>query len=71
VELACLLFLRSSLHKFEEGFYLPDLLKFSMQLAMIKQLLNKGLITEKEYTLIKSRLMGDYNVLFGITTKTA
>jgi len=33
-----------------------------MQLAMIKQLLNKKLITDKEYALVKSRLREDYGV---------
>lgn len=34
-----------------------------MQLAMLKQLLSKSLLTEKDYNLIKSRLMKDYKFL--------
>jgi len=41
---------------------MPDLIKFSMKLAMLNQLFNKGLITEKEYTLVKSRIIEDYNI---------
>jgi len=48
-----------------------DLLKYSMQLAMLKQLLHKGLITEKEYSLLLSRLMGDYKVSSNLTTSMA
>lgn len=39
-----------------------------MQLAMLKQLLDKQLITDKEYALIKARLMKDYKVASDITT---
>lgn len=39
-----------------------DLLRYSMQLAMLKQLLIKGLLNEKEYSLLKSRLMTDYKI---------
>lgn len=39
-----------------------------MQLAMLKQLLDKQLITDKEYALIKARLMKDYRVVSDITT---
>jgi ribosomal protein S20 len=41
----------------------PDLLKFSMQVSMLNQLLSKGLITEKEHAQIKSRLTRDYKIL--------
>ena len=33
-----------------------------MQLAMLKQLLVKKLITEKEYRSIQQKLMNDYNI---------
>lgn len=33
-----------------------------MQLAMLKQLLVKKLITEKEYIIIQQKLMNDYNI---------
>lgn len=39
-----------------------------MQLAMLKQLLDKKLITDKEYALIKARLMKDYRVVSDIKT---
>ena len=39
-----------------------DLIRYSMQLAMLKQLLSKSLITDKEYLVIKNKLMKDYNV---------
>ena len=34
-----------------------EILKYSMQIAMLKQLLNKKLIDEKEYEKIKKELM--------------
>ena len=39
-----------------------DLIRYSMQLAMLKQLLSKSLITDKEYSIIKNKLMKDYDV---------
>jgi len=39
-----------------------------MQLAFLRQLLEKQLITEKEYSLIKNRLMKDYNVISDLTS---
>lgn len=44
-----------------------DMVKYSMQLAMLKQLLDKKLITEKEYTMIKNKLMNDYKVFSNFT----
>ncbi len=44
------------------------LLKYSMQLSMLKQLLVKNLINEREYELVKQRLMKDYGVVSNITT---
>ena len=43
------------------------LLRYTMQLAMLKQLLTKKLIDENEYLLIKKRLMKDYGVVYNIT----
>ncbi|MCI6430685.1 MAG: SHOCT domain-containing protein [Oliverpabstia sp.] len=43
------------------------LLRYSMQLSMLKQLLSKKLITESEYQLIQKRLMKDYGVVSNIT----
>ncbi len=45
-----------------------NLLRYSMQLAFLKQLLEKKLITEKEYSLIKNRLMKDYKVNSDLTS---
>lgn len=39
-----------------------NLIKYSMQLAFLKQLLEKRLITDKEYALIKKQLMKDYKI---------
>jgi len=58
------------INKIRGGIYVPDLLKFSMQLAMIKQLLNKELISEKEYNLLKLRLMKDYKIPVIATVKS-
>jgi hypothetical protein len=44
------------------------LLRYSMQLAMLKQLLSRKLINETEYQLIRKKLMKDYNVISNITT---
>ena len=43
------------------------LVRYSMQLAMLKQLLTNELISEKEYFLIKSKLMLDYNISSNIS----
>ena len=43
------------------------LLRYTMQLAMLKQLLTKKLIDENEYLLIQKRLMKDYGVISNIT----
>ena len=40
-----------------------DLLRYSMQLAMLKQLLNRGMLTDKEFAVIKAKLMQDYNII--------
>ena len=39
------------------------LVRYSMQLGMLKQLLTQGLISEKEYSLVKSGLDIDYKIL--------
>lgn len=44
------------------------ILEYSMQLAMLKQLLNKKLITKSEYEKVKNRLMQDYSIISNITT---
>ena len=40
-----------------------NLIRYSIQLAFLKQLLERKLITDKEYSLIKQRLMKDYRVV--------
>ena len=45
-----------------------NLLRYSMQLAFLKQMLEKMMITEKEYSLIKNRLMKDYKVNSDLTS---
>lgn len=45
-----------------------NLIRYSMQLAMLKQLLLKKEITEKEYYSIKRRLMQDYNIKSDLTS---
>ena len=42
--------------------------RYSMQLAMLHQLLYKKLITQEEYFLIKKKLMKDYNVISDLMT---
>ena len=45
-----------------------NLIRYSMQLSFLKQLLDKQLITDKEYSLIKNRLMKDYKVVSNLMT---
>lgn len=49
--------------------YMDDkkLLRYSMQLSMLKQLLSKKLINETEYQIIQKRLMKDYGIVSNIT----
>ena len=42
------------------------LLRYSMQLSMLKQLLLKQLIAENEYQIIKKKLMKDYGIVSDI-----
>lgn len=44
------------------------LLRYSMQLAMLKQLLNKRLITEEEHSRLLKSLMKEYGVVSNLTT---
>lgn len=44
------------------------LIRYSMQIAMLKQLLARNLISEKEYAMAKKKLMRDYKVVSDITT---
>ena len=40
-----------------------EILKYSMQIAMLKQLLRKELINEKEYEKRKKKLMEEYKIV--------
>jgi len=44
------------------------LIRYSMQIAMLRQLLILALITEKEFALIKNKLMQDYDVVSDLTS---
>ena len=44
------------------------LIRYSVQLAFLRQLLEYRLINEKEYVIIKNRLMRDYNVESDLTS---
>jgi hypothetical protein len=44
------------------------LIRYSMQIAMLGQLLSLALITEKEFTLIKNKLMNDYGIISDLTS---
>lgn len=46
----------------EANSFEKNIMRYSMQLAMLKQLLVKKLITEKEYRIIQQKLMNDYNI---------
>lgn len=43
-----------------------DLLKYSIQIAMLNQLKNKKMINDKEYNAILKRLKSDYGVVSNI-----
>lgn len=38
------------------------MIRYSMQLAMLRQLLDKKLISEREYKIVKNKLMNDYKI---------
>ncbi len=44
------------------------LIRYSMQIAMLKQLLARNLISEKEYLLVKQKIMKDYKIVSDITS---
>lgn len=44
------------------------LIRYTMQLAMLKQLLEKELISIDEYNIVKNKLMKDYNIISDMTT---
>lgn len=47
------------------------LLKYSMELSLLSQLLQSKLITETEYEKIKSMVMKDYTIISDLTAMTA
>lgn len=47
---------------------MDKMLRYSIQLAMLKQLLDKELISELEYNKIKNRLMRDYGIVSDLCT---
>lgn len=49
-------------------FVKQNLILYSMQIAMLKQLLTRKLISEKEYRTAKNKLMKDYGVISDITS---
>ncbi|HAT4214890.1 conjugal transfer protein [Clostridium perfringens] len=44
------------------------LLDYSIQLSMLRSLLNKRLINESEYIKVKKKIMEDYGIVSDITT---
>lgn len=48
-------------------FLKQNLIPYSMQIAMLKQLLTRKLITEKEYYMVKNKLMKEYGIISDIT----
>lgn len=44
------------------------IIRYSVQLAMLKQLLKKKLISEEEYKRVLRRLKRDYGIVSNITT---
>lgn len=44
------------------------LLRYSMQLAFLRQLPEKQLISDREYSLIKNRLMKDYKIISDLSS---
>ncbi len=45
-----------------------DLLRYSIQVAMLKTLLLRGLISEKEFEAVKKQLMKDYHIISDLTS---
>ncbi|MHA7967799.1 SHOCT domain-containing protein [Paenibacillus sp. CAU 1782] len=46
-----------------------DLLRYSMQIAMLRQLLNLSLISEQEFNTVKNLIMREYGVCSDLTSK--
>lgn len=45
-----------------------NLIRYSMQIAMLKQLLAAALITEQEFNILKSKIMQDYGIVSDLTS---
>ncbi|GGH54986.1 hypothetical protein GCM10007358_15890 [Phocicoccus schoeneichii] len=45
-----------------------NLIHYSIQISMLKQLLTRKLITGKEYYMVKNRLMKEYGIISDITS---
>ncbi|MDQ0273741.1 conjugal transfer protein [Cytobacillus purgationiresistens] len=45
-----------------------NLILYSMQIAMLKQLLTRKLISDKEYYMVKNKLMKEYGIVSDITS---
>lgn len=54
-----------------EKAYQNKLLRYSMELSLLIQLLKCNQITDKEYQKIKSKLMKEYHILSDLTAMTA
>jgi len=67
VQWSCRSRLITSINKKARRVLMNNIIRYSMQIAMLKQLLARKLISEREYTLVKQRLMKDYKVLSDIT----
>jgi len=53
----------------EGGINIKDkLIRYSMQVAMLKQLVSLMLITDQEFQLIKNQLMKDYKIVSDFTS---
>ncbi|EAD5717942.1 conjugal transfer protein [Listeria innocua] len=44
------------------------LIRYSIQIAMLKQLLSRKLISDKEYSLVKQKIMKEYKIISDITS---
>jgi hypothetical protein len=45
-----------------------DLIRYSSQVAMLRTLLLRGLISKKEYEAVKKQLMNDYHIISDLTS---
>ncbi len=45
-----------------------NVIEYSLQISMLKQLLNMKLISEAEYEIIKKKIMKDYGIVSDLTS---